>query len=106
MNSSIKLLTIHCQYVKYVKTPQFTIYNFIVNDSSIKLCVCVFSSKKETKKDEGNRVARVCKGISVCVLTSPGRLAGVILEGVTTGEVLTSSRKEGSVVDAPRNGSK
>ena len=36
MNSSIKLLTVHCQYVKYVKTPQFTIYNFIVNDSSIK----------------------------------------------------------------------
>lgn len=35
----------------------------------------------------------------MCILESPGRITRAILEGVTTREVLTSSRKDGSVVD-------
>lgn len=34
----------------------------------------------------------------MCVLKSPGRLTGIIVEGVTAREVLTSSSKERSVV--------
>lgn len=52
MSSSIKLLTIHCQYVKYVKTPQFTIYNFIVNDSSIKPKKIIKVSNTNWKEEE------------------------------------------------------